>query len=113
MTWQDIVKQDSDYSDMLTGDLNGLLKEIKRTQKTLKDVHGVISGLMHSELISRYSEVYGGFLPKDLMVKAMDIVDEYHMADIELEKLMKEVAKKMAAHADVSRRGPDGNPSMI
>ena len=92
MGWEDILKDD-------VGTFNKLLKDIKKTQKALEDVHGVISELIHNDIVSNYSEVYGGFLPKSLMVEAMSIVDEYQMADIKLEKLMKEVAEKMAVYA--------------
>lgn len=92
MAWEDILKDDVDT-------FNKLLKDIKETQKALEDVHGVISGLIHNDIVSNYSEVYGGFLPKSLMVEAMDIAAQYNMADNKLKKLMKEVAERMAVYA--------------
>ena len=92
MAWEDILKDDVDT-------FNKLLKDIKKTQRVLEDVHGVISKLIHSDIVSNYSEVYGGFLPKSLMVEAMDIAAQYNMADVKLEKLMKEVAERMAIYA--------------
>ena len=92
MAWEDILKDDVDT-------FNKLLKDIKKTQRVLEDVHGVISKLIHSDIVSNYSEFYGGFLPKSLMVEAMDIAAQYNMADVKLEKLMKEVAERMAIYA--------------
>jgi len=92
MAWEDILKDDVDT-------FNKLLKDIKKTQRVLEDVHGVISKLIHNDIVSNYSEVYGGFLPKPLMVEAMDIADQYNMADVKLKKLMKEVAERMAIYA--------------
>ena len=92
MAWEDILKDDVDT-------FNKLLKDIKKTQRVLEDVHGVISKLIHSDIVSNYSEVYGVFLPKALMVEAMDIAAQYNMADVKLEKLMKEVAERMAIYA--------------
>tara|TARA_R110002012_G_scaffold317677_1_gene534568 strand:- start:1393 stop:1689 length:297 start_codon:yes stop_codon:yes gene_type:complete len=91
MTWQDILKDDVDT-------FNKLLKEFKGTQKRLRDVHGVISELINNELV-RYSQVYGGFLPKSLVGEVLGITDEYEMTDDKLEKLMKKVAEMMAIYA--------------
>ena len=91
MAWEDILKDDVDT-------FNKLLKDIKETQKKLKDVHRVISRLIYDDIME-YSQVYGGFLPKSLVGEAMSIVDEYEMADDKLEKLMKKVAEMMAIYA--------------
>ena len=75
-----------------------MLKEFKGTQKRLRDVHDEIDELINDELV-RYSQVYGGFLPKSLMGEVLGITNEYEMADDKLENLMKEVAEMMAIYA--------------
>ena len=90
MTWEDILKQNRkfNFADSLdeqfreegkrsdTEIFNELLKEFKEIQKRLRDVHDEIDELINNKLVSRYSQVYGGFLPKSLMGKALGIGDE-------------------------------------
>ena len=99
MSWQDIVKQDGD-------EFNRVLKEFKETQKKAEMIHYEINMLIH-ELVSKYSEVNGGFLPKPLMVDGLHIADKYDSmieeVDNELSKFIEEVAEKMQAKTDVDR----------